>query len=546
MKRIIYIVLLLLVCASTQAAKAKKAAEPKPRSEQEVVTEQEHRYYFYEAMRLFDHGQYAEALSLFRHCESLLPDDAATCHYLAILYGGMHKNSTMIQYADKAYKAAPLDYWKMYVNVHKNWGNKEDSKLVKQALEKICKQSPNETDAFEFLQEIYMHESNAKMALKMQDELDRIDGPTPYGAIQRYNIYNYIGKKKQALGAIDDYLKYDPNDYYLQVVRGQLYVENGQMEEALAHYQKIESISPENPYLAKAMSDYYGLLKDTSTAARYEMSALENTLSTLDYKLDILEKSPWLADDSLKLTALRSLVEQYPQEEQSHMALGRYYVQNERREEAMQTLQIVIDINPQNEDTWKMLYLLQTEDSTIDNDAEEAFLKKAIAALPDMQEWYGSMAYVQKQKGQNDTALYYCKEGLKVQKHKAEIDLMLLCTAGDIFYELGQKDSAYSYYERALVINPNYAPVLNNYAYFLAESGGDLRKAEKMSQICIKQEPNSATYLDTYAWILHLQGQDMLAKFYIKQAWNYLNREEHEDQTLREHYVAIIGQEPQK
>jgi len=63
--------------------------------------------------------------------------------------------------------------------------------------------------------------------------------------------------------------------------------------------------------------------------------------------------------------------------------------------------------------------------------------------------------------------------------------------------------------------------VLNNYAYHLATHGGDLTKAEQMSAVTIREQPNNPVYLDTYGWILHLKGQDELAKFYLNKAlWN--------------------------
>lgn len=83
-----------------------------------------------------------------------------------------------------------------------------------------------------------------------------------------------------------------------------------------------------------------------------------------------------------------------------------------------------------------------------------------------------------------------------------------------------QKD-LYALYERILGIDPYNLMVLNNYAYHLATHGGDLTKAEQMSQLTIREEPSNATYLDTYGWILHLKGQDDLAKFYLQKAlWN--------------------------
>lgn len=79
----------------------------------------------------------------------------------------------------------------------------------------------------------------------------------------------------------------------------------------------------------------------------------------------------------------------------------------------------------------------------------------------------------------------------------------------------------YALYEQILEIDPYNLTVLNNYAYHLATHKGDLKEAERMSAITIREEPYNPVYLDTYGWIMHLQGQDELAKFYLNKAlWN--------------------------
>jgi tetratricopeptide (TPR) repeat protein len=45
-----------------------------------------------------------------------------------------------------------------------------------------------------------------------------------------------------------------------------------------------------------------------------------------------------------------------------------------------------------------------------------------------------------------------------------------------------------------------------------------LEKAELMSYKTIKAEPKNSTYLDTYAWILFMQGRYAEARIYIDQA----------------------------
>lgn len=92
----------------------------------------------------------------------------------------------------------------------------------------------------------------------------------------------------------------------------------------------------------------------------------------------------------------------------------------------------------------------------------------------------------------------------------------------EIMEQMGAKPKElYALYERVLALDPYNLMILNNYAYHLATHGGDLTKAEKMSAITIQEQPSNPTFLDTYGWILHLQGQDQLALFYLNRAlWN--------------------------
>ena len=69
-----------------------------------------------------------------------------------------------------------------------------------------------------------------------------------------------------------------------------------------------------------------------------------------------------------------------------------------------------------------------------------------------------------------------------------------------------------------LKINPDETGALNNYAYYLSEENKNLDKAEQMSLRTIKAEPNNATYLDTYAWILYKQQRYEEALKHIEQA----------------------------
>ena len=67
-------------------------------------------------------------------------------------------------------------------------------------------------------------------------------------------------------------------------------------------------------------------------------------------------------------------------------------------------------------------------------------------------------------------------------------------------------------YETAINLNPKNSLILNNYSYYLALQKENLFKAESLIIEAIQITPNSATYYDTYGWVLFQKGIIRLPK----------------------------------
>ena len=118
-----------------------------------------------------------------------------------------------------------------------------------------------------------------------------------------------------------------------------------------------------------------------------------------------------------------------------------------------------------------------------------------------------------------------------------ELRVNALSQLGDAYHSKGDSRSAFKTYEKALKLNPHYAPVLNNYAYYLSLEGKKLKKAYNMSKKTVEQEPDNATYLDTFAWILHLMGKDLEAKPFFKHAMLYGGKD---SAVILRHYATVL------
>jgi Tfp pilus assembly protein PilF len=139
--------------------------------------------------------------------------------------------------------------------------------------------------------------------------------------------------------------------------------------------------------------------------------------------------------------------------------------------------------------------------------------------------------------GDYEKVLDVCNEVLTVAAADSAKVLSAWSTMGDVYHQLGESKKSYKAYEKALKINPGYVYVLNNYAYYLSEEGKKLKKAHDMSYRTVIAEPDNATYLDTFAWILHLRGMDESAKLFFKKAMLYGGKD---SAVILDHYAEVL------
>ena len=200
-------------------------------------------------------------------------------------------------------------------------------------------------------------------------------------------------------------------------------------------------------------------------------------------------------------------------------------------------------MNRQTDESRKeALRVLETAYRAQQPDAEENLLEQLLRLYMSEERWkevIRTQDEIDRLKGYDVYSAYHRMRAYalwgKPKKALAEIDkylaedpneLPFLLYRIDIMASMGAKPKElFAQYERILAISPYELSVLNNYAYLLATRGGDLKKAERMSLLTIQKEPNNPVYLDTYGWILHLQGQEQLAMFYLSRALQYATDE---------------------
>jgi Flp pilus assembly protein TadD len=107
---------------------------------------------------------------------------------------------------------------------------------------------------------------------------------------------------------------------------------------------------------------------------------------------------------------------------------------------------------------------------------------------------------------------------------------------GETLDRLGRKREAMAQYRKSLALKPSSPLVMNNLAYLIAETGGDLEEAFRLASAALRQEPANLLIADTVGWI-YLQKRDFTTAL---QTFQNLVRRDPVNPTLRLHLAMAL------
>jgi Tfp pilus assembly protein PilF len=173
--------------------------------------------------------------------------------------------------------------------------------------------------------------------------------------------------------------------------------------------------------------------------------------------------------------------------------------------EAISRLEEIIADRPDNYYAWERLLLLYSETKNW----EKLFEAGKNCASKFNRSFLAKVLYANGaiETGQLSIAEEELKKARILAGDQKDMIIQVLVMEADLYYRKKEYKKSFETFGEALKSKPDDAMILNNYAYYLAEQGLNLKEAERMSRIVITKEKGNATYLDTYAWILYKIGK---------------------------------------
>ena len=511
----------LVSCGTVKSTREKPAVAL---AQSSLTPEQQRKYdyFFLEAMRLKEKKDYASAFGLLQHCLDIHPNAASALYEVSQYYMFLHQVPQGQEALEKAVANAPDNYWYSQGLASLYQQQNELDKAVT-LLEQMVVRFPAKQDPLFNLLDLYGRQEKYDEVISTLNRLEKRMGKNEQLSMEKFRIYLQMKDDKKAFQEIESLVQEYPMDMRYQVILGDVYLQNGKKQEAYDVYQKVLAAEPDNPMAIFSMASYY---KQTGQEELYQQqldTLLLNKKVTPDTKVGVMRQmiveNEQADKDSTQIIALFDRIMKQEQDDpQIPMLYAQYLLSKNMEAESVPVLEQVVDLDPTNKAARMMLI-----GAAVKKEDYKQIIKvcePGIEATPDALEFYYYLAVAYNQAEKPDSVISICKRALEhtTADSKKEIVSDFYSILGDMYHTQKQMKEAYAAYDSALVYNPSNIGALNNYAYYLSVERRDLDKAEEMSYKTVKAEPNNATYLDTYAWILFEKGNYAEARIYIDNA----------------------------
>lgn len=460
--------------------------------------------------------------NMLKHCIEINPNEAAAYYEMAQIQLYLNNDSLALHSLETAHQINPENYW--YASALANIYQQKDSlQRAINVYNELAKTYPNKRDIRYALLQCYSTAKDYDRLVSTLDTLEIMSGKSEALSMQKFQIFiqekDSVRAFKEIQVLVDEY----PFDTKYRNLQADLLLKHKRNREALEVYRKILEQEPSNGYARYGIASYFlkidslneyeqnidTLLQDSKVDTKIKANVLREFVATAKAKkMDSLRVNQKFD----KTIASDSLDTDIP------ILYASYLLSIKNNDAAEKQLETILILTPENSAI--RMQLLQFALKAQDNKRVIELCQSGKKINPKQVEFYFYLAVGYSQEKEFDKTLETCEQMFKTIDSKTirkEILSDVYTLMGDAYHEKGLNKKCFESYDKALKLNPSNVGVKNNYAYFLSLENENLDKAEDLSHQTIIEEPKNATYLDTYAWILFMQGKYPQAKMYIDQ-----------------------------
>lgn len=519
------------------------AASDKPRITQQDRLKAE--YLFLEAQKHKSSGELDAFYDLLTAAYDLDSTNTSVAYYLGyslLTMENMTKTRAErgLELMRKHFEEAPGDFYEttFYSDACMMLG-KPDEGL--RAIKTLSDRNPNKLELQARLAHAQAQTGDYHAAIETFDSIEALHGKSMQITSRKVSAYMAMNDTAGAINEMKALLATAPDNAMYNITMSAMLTQMGRQDSALVYLDRAQQAEPDNGYTYLAKAQYYNMVGDSAAYEQQVRQALVNENLELDDKMQVMidfMRDRIAANDSTGRvdTLMNVVLELHPHEAQVHDLYSEYLIARKDYRRAAEQLGYVLDVQPTDAQMWRKLMIVNIMDENIP--AAIAAGDKALEYNPDSLDLYRYIAPAYFQIKQYDKSIQTYQKGLALaDSADMETRSDFVGGMGDVYFEMGDTTRAFEMYEQALQLNPLNTGIMNNYAYFLSLSERDLDKAERMAALAVKDQPQNATYLDTYAWVFFKKKDYSMALLYIKSA---IENDDEPNGDLLDHYGDIL------
>ena len=485
--------------------------------------------YFLEAMLERQKGHHDATFSLLTRCQQINPQASEAYYFLAQYYTEMNNADKALEYFLKASQLEPDNATYMETLAQAYIGKNQFGEAIK-VVEQLYELDKSRQELLDMLYKLHIRQHEYDKAISVLDRMELIDGKSERLSLTKSSLYFQMGDQEASLREVKALSEQFPNDLnYRTIYANSLMLGSGDdmgERRALARQILADVLAEEpNNYSAQAaMRAYYLGERDTLRADSLTRSILLNPETTLEDKITLLRQEISYnesngGDSTHVLSLFREMLAlPEPSADIAEFCAAYMNMKQMPRDSVSAMLHTVLRLAPDNASA--RLQLVQYAWESDNNDEVVSLCQSARLYNPDEMAFYYYQGMAFYRQNDYDHALEAFQNGISVITESSNPAIVsdFYAVMGDLLHQKGRQREAFEAYDSCLQWKPDNIGCLNNYAYYLSELGQQLDKAERMSNLTIKAEPQNSTYLDTYAWILFMQKRYEEAMDYITKA----------------------------
>lgn len=521
-------------CSSSQEVVAEESATE--------YTEREYRSFkqsFFNGQKDKLSGNLNSAISHFRKCIELIPEESAPYYELARIYHEQEEHQKSLTNLEKALEIEPDNIWyqSMYAQVNAITGKYD---VAVKTYESIIENHPHEYDYHFELAGTYIMSRDYDAAIAVFDRMEESLGLNEETLMQKQMLYMEMGKVEQAIEEVKKLVELNPEEIRYLGILAELYDKNEQRDKAIETYEQLAELDPDNGMLHLSLSEFYRNSGEDLKAFEELKFAFQSPDLEIDKKINVLlNYFAETEEDHEKLSQAyalcKILVDVHPDDAKSHSIYGDFLYRDERLEEARVQFEKAAELDKSRFVIWNQILILDSQ--LEDYEKMISTSEEALELFPTMPSFYLFNGVGNLQKENYDEAIESLLAGIDLVVDNFGQLAQFYASLGDAYHAIGKHTLSDEAYESSLSVQEDNAYVLNNYSYYLSERSENLDRALEMAKMANELQPNESTFQDTYAWILYKMGQYKEAREWLEKA---LNNGGVADGTILEHYGDVL------